>query len=89
MKKITIYFFTVISLSVFANQVAVFSLTAEEMVFASKLSDENRRQFCYKLSPKERLHCLEEAQKKDLTFSYDQIVEQITAIDHLEKSFLR
>ncbi|MBS0627167.1 MAG: hypothetical protein JSS09_03025 [Verrucomicrobia bacterium] len=89
MKKVSIYFLTLFSLSVFANQAAVFSLTAEEMVFASKLSDENRRQFCYKFSPKERLQCLEELKKKDLTFSYDQIVEQIAHVDSLEKSFLR
>lgn len=32
----------------------MFSLSSEEMLFASKLSDLNRRHFCYKFSFKER-----------------------------------
>ena len=32
----------------------LFSITPDEMVFASKLSDENRRLFCYKFSINER-----------------------------------
>jgi hypothetical protein len=36
------------------SKASVFSLTPEEMVFASKLSDSNRRRFCYQFSIKER-----------------------------------
>jgi len=57
-----------------APSMSVFSLTAEEMVFASKLSDENRRLFCYQFSSKERLLCLAEKQgKADL--SHDEVVQ--------------
>ena len=69
-------------LSSIAPSVSVFSLTAEEMVFASKLSDENRRRFCYQFSSKDRLQCLAEKQGK-IDLSHDEIVEL------LEKSFPR
>ncbi len=36
------------------SKARMFSLSPEEMVFASKLSDENRHRFCYLFSPKER-----------------------------------
>ena len=89
MKKILICFFILRTLGAFANQAELFSLTPEEMVFASKLSDENRRQFCYKLNLKERLVCLEEAQKKEETCSFDQIVENLVKLDSLEKPIFR
>lgn len=53
---------------------SVFSLTAEEMVFASKLSDENRRLFCYQFSCKERMLCLAEKQAK-ADLSHDEVVQ--------------
>jgi hypothetical protein len=37
-----------------SSQAQSFSLTTEEMVFASKLSDEKRHLFCYRFSPRER-----------------------------------
>lgn len=77
------------TLIAFADQVTPFSLTVEEMVFASKLSDENRRQFCYKLSPAERLVCLGEAQKKNDASSFDEIVEAQVKADSLKESILR
>lgn len=89
MKKIIACLFILQTFGLLANQTAIFSLTAEEMVFASKLSDENRRQFCYKLSPKERLSCIEQSQKQDLSYSFDQIVELMLKVDSLEKPFLR
>jgi hypothetical protein len=61
------------SLSGIAPSMSVFSLTAEEMVFASKLSDENRRRFCYQFSSKERLFCLSEKHAKS-ELSHDEIV---------------
>ncbi len=36
------------------SKAKMFSLSSEEMVFASKLSDENRHHFCYTFSVKER-----------------------------------
>lgn len=42
------------------TNIQMFSMTPEEMVFAAKLSDENRRFFCYQLSAKERLICMEQ-----------------------------
>ncbi|MES2200505.1 MAG: hypothetical protein V4489_10130 [Chlamydiota bacterium] len=89
MKKIITCLFILQTFGSFADQTALFSLTAEEMVFASKLSDENRHLFCYKLSLKERLTCLEEAQKEDISCSLDQIVEGFAKSSSLEKSFLR
>ena len=59
----------------------MFSLTSEEMVFASKLSDENRRIFCYSLSMQERKKVL-------LTLgelSPDERVEQVVALSLKEK----
>ncbi len=52
----------------------MFSLSSEEMVFASKLSDANRRLFCYKFSVKER-HLAMQNSGGDL--SPDQRVDQI------------
>lgn len=89
MKKIIACFFVLQIFGVFADQSTIFSLTPEEMVFASKLSDENRRQFCYKFSFKDRISCLAEAQKKENTCSLDQIVEEFMKADSLEKSLLR
>lgn len=43
------------------NNPKMFTLTSEEMVFASKLSDENRHKFCYTFSPEERKEALVEA----------------------------
>ena len=89
MKKIVACLFILQTLGAFANQSELFSLTPGEMVFASKLSDENRRNFCYKLTSKERLVCLEEAQKKEDTCSFDQIVENLVKVDSLEKPIFR
>lgn len=89
LKKIITCLFILQTLGAFANQAELFSLTPGEMVFASKLSDENRHQFCYKLTPKERLICLEEAQKKEETCSFDQIVENLVKLDSLEKPIFR
>ena len=52
----------------------MFTLSSEEMVFASKLSDSNRRLFCYKFSLKER-HLAMQNSEGDL--SPDQRVDQI------------
>jgi hypothetical protein len=52
----------------------MFSLSSEEMVFASKLSDSNRRLFSYKFSVKER-HLAMQNSEGDL--SPDQRVDQI------------
>jgi hypothetical protein len=52
----------------------MFTLSSEEMVFASKLSDSNRRLFCYKLSLKERRLAM---QNIEGDLSPDQRVEQI------------
>lgn len=62
------------NLSGIIPSMSVFSLTAEEMVFASKLSDENRRLFCYQFSSKERLFCLAEKQAK-VELSHDEVVQ--------------
>jgi len=42
---------------------ALQDLTVEEMVFASKLSDVNRRRFCYEFSQEERAVCMQELQE--------------------------
>ncbi len=89
MKKVIACLFILQTLSTFADQTTPFSLTVEEMVFASKLSDENRRQFCYKLSPAERLVCLGEAQKKDDVGCCDEIVEGLVKQDSLKEPILR
>ena len=52
----------------------MFTLSSEEIVFASKLSDSNRRLFCYKFSLKER-HLAMQNSEGDL--SPDQRVDQI------------
>ncbi|MBM3207295.1 MAG: hypothetical protein FJZ57_01640 [Chlamydiae bacterium] len=39
---------------------AVFSMTPEQMVFASKLNDSNRRVYCHKFSVKERQEAIEQ-----------------------------
>lgn len=61
----------------------MFTLSSEEMVFASKLSDSNRRLFCYKFSVKER-HLAMQNSEGDL--SPDQRVDQIfsSLYAHLE-----
>ncbi len=50
------------------------AMTTEEMVFASKLSDANRRRFCYQFSTKERLAVIESAKSAQLTA--DEAVEK-------------
>lgn len=57
-------------------QSKMFSLSSEEMVFASKLSDENRRKFCYSFSVRERSLALQET---DPNLSPDQKVEKVQA----------
>ncbi len=54
----------------------VLSLSPEEMVFASKLSDENRHRFCYTFSIQERAASLEEARR----VSPNESVEKILAL---------
>lgn len=88
MKKKLFSFFLCLQMLGWTDPASVFSLTADEMVFASKLTDENRRQFCYKFSAKERLLCLNQV-KKDDSFSPDQIVQQVVLEDSLEKSIPR
>ena len=39
---------------------AVFSMTPEQMVFASKLNDYNRRVYCHKFSVKEKQEAIEQ-----------------------------
>ncbi len=51
----------------------LFSLSSKEMVFASKLSDVNRRRFCYSFSIKERSL----AMQADDALSPDQKVEEV------------
>ena len=59
-----------------SSNAKMFSLTPEEMLFASKLSDSNRRKFCYKFSLKERsLAMLSE----EVALSPDERVEKIFA----------
>jgi hypothetical protein len=53
----------------------MFSLSPEEMVFASKLSDLNRRRFCYAFSFKERALAMAEEEGS----SPDERVEKIFA----------
>ena len=52
----------------------VFSLTPEEMVFASKLSDENRRTFCYTFSWQERATALQGAKEFSPNESVDKVI---------------
>ncbi len=56
------------------SKAKMFSLSSEEMVFASKLSDENRRRFCYTFTVKERSLSM---RGDDLTLLPDQKVEQV------------
>ena len=60
--------------TVSSSKAQMFSLSPEEMLFASKLSDLNRRHFCYKFSFKERALAMmgEEAQ-----LSPDERVEKV------------
>ena len=51
-----------------------FSLTPEEMVFASKLSDENRHKFCYTFSTQERGLALQEAKDTSPNESVEKVV---------------
>jgi hypothetical protein len=61
--------------AIFSNSSQDFaSLSSEEMVFASKLSDHNRQKFCYLLSKEERTLAMSE----DL--SPDEGVEKIVAL---------
>ena len=52
----------------------MFSLSSEEMVFASKLSDANRRRFCYTFSMKERSLVMQDSSP---SLSPDQKVDQV------------
>ncbi len=52
----------------------MFSLSSDEMVFASKLSDANRRRFCYTFSVKERTLAM---QSSDASLSPDQRVDEL------------
>lgn len=61
------------------NSSKMFVLTSEEMVFASKLSDENRHRFCYTFSPEERTLALTEAK----SLSPNESVEKIQVKDSL------
>ena len=54
----------------------VFSLTPEEMVFASKLSDENRHKFCYTFSVQERVVALQGSKE----ISPNESVEKVIAL---------
>jgi hypothetical protein len=56
------------------SKAKMFSLSSEEMVFASKLSDENRHRFCYTFSVKERSLAMK---GNDLAVLPDQKVEQV------------
>jgi len=56
------------------SKAKMFCLSSEEMVFASKLSDENRHRFCYAFSVKERNLSMKGG---DLALPPDQKVEQI------------
>ncbi len=55
----------------FTSSKEAFSLTPEEMVFVSKLSDENRKKFCYQFSSEERILAMQEE------LSPDESVEKI------------
>ncbi|MBX9924421.1 MAG: hypothetical protein K2Y01_09955 [Rhabdochlamydiaceae bacterium] len=57
-----------------SSKAKVFSLTSEEMVFASKLSDVNRRRFCYQFSIKERTLAM---QTIDSDLTADARVEEV------------
>lgn len=57
-----------------SSRAKVFSLTSEEMLFASKLSDANRRRFCYQFSMKERNLAM---QTVDSNLSADARVEDV------------
>jgi hypothetical protein len=52
----------------------VFSLTPEEMVFASKLSDENRHKFCYAFSLQERVLALQESKEISPNESVEKVI---------------
>ena len=64
------------SAEVFSSPSKMFSLSSEEMLFASKLSDENRRKFCYTFSLKERVAAM---QATETLKSPDQKVEDVFA----------
>ncbi len=61
---------------------ASFPLDLEEMVFASKLSDENRHVFCYTFSDKERKDALEASKE----VSPNQGVESVVRLSKQEMS---
>lgn len=46
------------------DRFSLFALKAEEIAFSAKLSDVNRKVFCYQLSPAQRQRVLEEAQER-------------------------
>ena len=62
-----------------SSNAKAFVLTSQEMVFASKLSDENRRKFCYVFSSEERALALVEAK----SLSPDESVEKVQQKDAL------
>ncbi len=57
-----------------SSKAKAFSLTSEEMVFAAKLSDVNRRRFCYQFSMKERNLAM---QTTEPSLSADARVEEV------------
>ena len=58
----------------------MFILTSEEMVFASKLSDENRHKFCYAFSPEERKLALTEAKRASPNESVEKVQEKAPSV---------
>lgn len=65
--------FALVSSVSFSMSQEAFLLTPEEMVFASKLSDQNRQKFCYQFSGQERSFAMKE------TLSPNESVEKILA----------
>ncbi len=63
-----------------------FSLEVEEIVFASKLSDENRRAFCYILSGEQRQKVLESAKTKSPNESVKVFLELFVETEDLKSS---
>ena len=70
--------------SVSEQNAKMFSMTPEEMIFASKLTDENRRLFCYQFSEKERLMSMESFKEASLTA--DQAVQQTNKVSSRTQS---
>ncbi len=61
----------------------VFSLTPEEMVFASKLSDENRHKFCYTFSMQERVVTLQASKESSPNESVEKVIALSSEDFHL------